>query len=155
MDMPLFVVAILFGLLWKRSTWQGAFAGYLAGALAGGLARFGAGYDFNTATFISAGAALLVCPMVSAFTRPEHPEKLESIWKMRYSSPEEEKRGDIYHIIPRSKRGKLFFFLLFLGLALFLGGIIMGSRGHPKAGLAAVTGMVIYFFSGLFRLRYD
>jgi solute:Na+ symporter, SSS family len=34
-DMPLFVVTIVYGLLWKRANWQGATAGFLAGALLG------------------------------------------------------------------------------------------------------------------------
>jgi SSS family solute:Na+ symporter len=36
-DMPLFVVTIVYGLLWKRANWQGATAGFLAGGLIGVL----------------------------------------------------------------------------------------------------------------------
>ena len=34
-DMPLFVITVIFGLLWKRTTWQGALAGFFAGGLVG------------------------------------------------------------------------------------------------------------------------
>jgi solute:Na+ symporter, SSS family len=34
-DMPLFVVTIIYGLMWKRANWQGASAGFLAGGAIG------------------------------------------------------------------------------------------------------------------------
>jgi SSS family solute:Na+ symporter len=155
MDMPLFVVAILYGLLWKRSTWQGAVAGYLAGAIAGSLAKFWGGYDFNSATFFSAGAALLVCPLVSWMCKPTDDHRIQTIWNMRSTSEEEMKSGHVYHIIPKSNGGKIFLGCLFVGLILFLSGVFMGSQGLEYASLVAVLGMVIYFFSGLIRLRFD
>lgn len=155
MDMPLFVVAILYGLLWKRSTWQGAVAGYLAGALAGSMAKFYGGCDFNSATFFSAGAALLVCPLVSWMSKPANDNRIQTIWNMRSTSEEEMKSGHIYHIIPKSIAGRIFLGCLFIGLILFLSGVFMGSQGLEYASLVAVLGMVIYFFSGLIRLRFD
>ncbi|MBW1791271.1 MAG: sodium:solute symporter family protein [Deltaproteobacteria bacterium] len=155
MDMPLFVVAILYGLLWKRSTWQGAIAGYLAGALTGAMARFVWGYDFNSATFFSAGAAVLICPIVSWMTKPESKEKIDAIWKMRSPSKEEISTGEVYHIIPRSSAGKLSLGSLLMGLLIFLGGIFLGSQGFPYASYVALAGMVIYFFSGLIRLKFQ
>ena len=155
MDMPLFVVAILYGLLWKRSTWQGAVAGYLAGALTGALARFVWGHDFNSATFFSAGAAVLICPIVSWMTKPEAKEKIDAIWKMRSASKEEISTGEVYHIIPRSSAGKLSLGSLLMGLLIFLSGIFLGSQGSPYASYVALVGMVIYFFSGLIRLKFQ
>ncbi len=43
MDMPLFVIAVPYGLLWERATWQGAIAGHLAGSAPGAVSRFGFG----------------------------------------------------------------------------------------------------------------
>jgi len=34
-DLPLFVIAIIYGLLWKRTTWQGAMAGFFVGGALG------------------------------------------------------------------------------------------------------------------------
>lgn len=34
-DLPLFVIAIVYGLLWKRTTWQGAMAGFFVGGAVG------------------------------------------------------------------------------------------------------------------------
>jgi SSS family solute:Na+ symporter len=154
MDMPLFIVAILYGLLWKRSTWQGAIAGYLSGALAGGLARFYLQFDINISTFCSAGAALIICPIVSLLSKPESDFKLASIWKMRKPSKEEIEKGEVYHIIPKSIGGKLTLGSLLLGLLLFLGGIFLGSQGNPSAAYLSLGGMVLYFFSGFLRLRF-
>jgi SSS family solute:Na+ symporter len=35
LDLPLFVVAIIYGLLWKRANWQGATAGFVLGGVVG------------------------------------------------------------------------------------------------------------------------
>ncbi|MBN1999880.1 sodium:solute symporter family protein [candidate division KSB1 bacterium] len=155
MDMPLFVVAIFYGLLWKRTTWQGAVAGYLAGALAGGLARFGAGLDNNTSTFFSAGAALLICPIVTWITSGVNSEKVGKIWAMKSASEEEKGLSVVYNIIPQSIGGRIFLFTLFGGLALFLTGIFISAMDWPHAGYYCVAGMVIYFLSGLARLKFD
>jgi SSS family solute:Na+ symporter len=40
LDMPLFVVTIVYGLLWRRANWQGAIAGFLAGGTVGVLTHF-------------------------------------------------------------------------------------------------------------------
>ncbi len=34
-DLPLFVITVIFGLMWKRTTWQGAMAGFFIGGAAG------------------------------------------------------------------------------------------------------------------------
>ena len=39
-DLPLFVIAIIYGLLWKRTTWQGAMAGFFAGGAVGIFSYF-------------------------------------------------------------------------------------------------------------------
>jgi SSS family solute:Na+ symporter len=155
MDMPLFVVAILYGLLWKRATWQGAIGGYLAGAFVGGLAKFLWGYDFNSATFFSAGATLLVCPIISWLSKPPPASKIQTVWKMKAISEEEFKAGSSYHIIPRSIPGRITLWSLLAGLLVFLSGIFMGSRGFDSASYVALIGMFIYFASGLLRLKFN
>ena len=39
-DMPLFVITVVFGLMWRRTTWQGALVGFFAGGLVGFGAYF-------------------------------------------------------------------------------------------------------------------
>ena len=155
MDMPLFVVAVLYGLLWRRTNWQGALAGYLGGALAGVISRFVCGFDVNITTFISAGAALIICPLVSLLT-PASPHKIERIRDAMQVSQEEIDSGTAYNIRPVSKRGRFSLFVLAVGLILFLSGIFLAPAGHHHAaGIIAITGMVIYFSGGLLRAYSD
>ncbi len=153
MDMPLFVVGIFYGLLWKRSTASGAIIGYLAGAVAGIIGQFVMNYDFNVTTFISAGAALVVTPLVSLLTRPESGDKIKIVWQAKQISQEEKDSGDIYHIVPQTRIGKLSLLIYLSGVILFIGGVISGSGGWPYASLIAVIGMIIYFAGGYLRVN--
>jgi len=40
LDMPLFVITILYGLMWKRANWQGAMAGFVGGGILGMFTYF-------------------------------------------------------------------------------------------------------------------
>jgi len=156
MDMPLFIIAVVYGLLWKRINWKGAISGYLAGALAGVLGQFIVGYDFNTTTFITAGVTLIFTPVVSLLSKDDSDNaKISSIWKARQISDEEIENDDIYNIIPKTFKGRLSLTVLFSGLLVFLTGVIMGSSGIPAASIIAVSGMAIYFAGGLFRAYTD
>ncbi len=151
MDMPLFVIAILYGLLWKRANWQGAIGGYIAGALAGILGEYFYHLDFNTTTFISAGAALIVTPIISLMTKNEESIKLSSVWKAKQISDEETENNDVYNIFPKTAKGKISLGIFFTGLVIFLAGILMGSRGMEAASIVSVIGMIVYFAGGLLR----
>ena len=155
MDMPLFIIAIVYGLLWKRATWQGAIGGYFAGAIAGAIVRFPMGMGVPPATFASAGAALLICPLVSILTARPSEEKIRNVFKAKVTSDEEIERGEVYHIIPVSLWGRLSLGVFGLGLILFLAGTIMGSQAIRMASLIAAIGMVIYFIGGYLRIRFD
>jgi SSS family solute:Na+ symporter len=153
MDMPLFIVGILYGLLWKRATSSGAIVGYLAGAIAGIIGKFFFMFDFNLTTFLSAGVALITLPIVSFFTKAEEKEKINHVWQARHSSEEEEKAGDIYNIIPKTRSGRLSFIVYFSGVLIFVTGVFSGSVGWPWASAVAVIGMVIYFLGGYLRVN--
>jgi SSS family solute:Na+ symporter len=154
MDMPLFVVAILFGLLWRRTNWQGAVAGYAAGAIAGVSARQFLGFDFTLTTFVSAGATLVVTPAVTFFFAPPEEPQVAPIWNARRPGSGEEAH-ERYNIIPVTPAGKLALGTIAAGLIIFLGGVFMGSAGLASASFVAVGGMVIYFFAGLWRAYTD
>jgi SSS family solute:Na+ symporter len=153
MDMPLFIVGILYGLLWKRATSTGAILGYLTGALAGVIGKFVYLFDFNLTTFLSAGAALLTVPIVSYLTKKEDKEKIEQIWNAKSGSDEEEAKGDVYNIMPKTKRGKMSFLVYLSGVVIFIAGVVSGSSRWPLASMIAVIGMVIYFLGGYLRVN--
>jgi solute:Na+ symporter, SSS family len=151
MDMPLFVVAIVYGLLWRRTNWLGAVAGYTSGAVAGVVGQFTLRMDFNTTTFITAGVALLVTPLASILSKPAESQGLHRVWESRTTSEEERLTGEEFHPLPRSPRGRFGLALLVVGFVVFLGGIFMGSQAIEMAGTVAVVGMILYFGGGLIR----
>ncbi len=151
MDMPLFVIAVIYGLLWKRINWQGAVGGYIAGAVSGVIGQFFYGLNFNVTTFITAGTALVITPVISLLTKEESNEKIDEIWRARTISDEEISSNNVYNIIPKTFKGKLSLAVFGSGLLLFLAGVFLGSTGSAAASYLAVIGMIIYFIGGLFR----
>ncbi len=151
MDMPLFIIAVVYGLLWKRVNWQGAIAGYICGAIAGIIGQYFFALNFNITTFISAGTALIVTPIISMITKDEQSFSLDQIWMARKTSDEEAKENNIYNIIPKTFAGKFSLGILFAGLLIFLAGVFAGSEGIEAASIISVTGMIIYFAGGLMR----
>jgi SSS family solute:Na+ symporter len=153
MDMPLFIVGILYGLLWKRATSTAAIVGYIAGAIAGIIGKFVYLFDFNLTTFLSAGVALITVPVISMLTRRGNAEKIDMVWAAKKGSKEEENAGDVYNIFPRTKRGKLSFVVYLSGVLIFIAGVVSGSTGWPMASAIAVIGMIIYFLGGYLRVN--
>jgi SSS family solute:Na+ symporter len=151
MDMPLFVIAVIYGLLWKRINWQGAVGGYIAGAISGIIGQFFFSLNFNLTTFITAGTALLVTPVISLITKEESNANIDEIWRARSFSDEEINSKNVYNILPTTLKGKLSIAVFGSGLVLFLIGIFIGSTGSPVASYIAIGGMIIYFIGGLLR----
>ncbi len=158
MDMPLFIVAIVYGLFWRRTTATAAFAGYLGGAFMGALSVF---YLFvhhpnrtTLATFLSAAAALVITPLVSLiFGKEEKPLAIKAAF---HPTPEEKASGRPFYLVPVSKKGQASLLVFFASLALFLIAIFLGGLGWSKlAAYLALSTMIIYFGSGLLRLAYD
>ena len=134
---------------------MGAIVGYLAGALAGVIGKFVYLFDFNLTTFLSAGVALITVPLISYFTKKENEEKLMQVWDARNGSAEEEAKGDVYNIFPKTKRGKMSFLVYISGVVIFVTGVISGSSGWPTASIIAVVGMLIYFLGGYLRVHHN
>ena len=151
MDMPLFVIAVIYGLLWKRINWQGAVGGYIAGAVSGIIGQFFYSLNFNVTTFITAGTALIITPIISLMTKEESNADIDAIWQARTISDEEIINNNVYNIIPKTLKGRLSLIVLVSGLVLFLIGVFMGSTGSQIASYLAVGGIIIYFIGGLFR----
>ncbi len=154
-DMPLFVIAIVYGLLWRRANEKGALWAYLIAAFVAGIARFGFGLSNNLTTFLSAGIALVVCPIASRLTEPLPSEKTEIIWNARKPSKEEIESGDEYNIMPKTFIGKLSMGIFLFGFLLFVAGTLLGMTGTWIASLIAFLGMLIYFIGGLMKFSLE
>lgn len=155
MDMPLFVIAVVYGLFWRRATWQGAIAGYLGGAIIGAILRFAFLVDISMVTFASGGVALVICPLISLLTRAEDKESIASVFKARKPDQEEIDSGESFNIIPVTKGGQVSLTILFIGLLLFFGGVFMGGQNLHFSSQVAVTGMIIFFAGGWLRTRFS
>ncbi len=158
MDMPLFVVAIIYGLFWKRANWQGAFGGYVAGTAAGLLVFLFGGHNFNLATFASAGVTLLACPIITLLTSPQDESKRLTIWNARKLMTENEDGGKIenpYRIIPLTLGGRLSLLVVAIGLLGYIAGAILGGYGQSIASAVAISSMMIFFAGGFSRLFFD
>ncbi|GAG77058.1 unnamed protein product, partial [marine sediment metagenome] len=155
MDMPLFIVAVVYGLFWKRCNWQGAIAGYFTGAVAGVFGEFVLQYNFNQNTFLTAAVALVVTPIVSSLTRRPDELKIAEVWQAKHVTEEEVKAGQVYNIIPVTTFGKASLVVLFVGLLTFVIGLVMGNYNTSVASCLAVTGMIVYFVGGLSRTMTD
>jgi SSS family solute:Na+ symporter len=179
-DMPLFVVAIVYGLLWRRTNWQGAVAGYALGALAGlGCYRFFKGdpdlsaYPFLTSLFgddpnwtvwaksfagiASTAAALVVTPLATVCFRRQPPRPaMENIFRAFTASgtDEDDGRGG-FGLLPVTARGKLSVVVLLGGFVVFLAGVSSAAGGFAYASQTAVAGMLAVFAGGLLRVYSD
>lgn len=152
LDTPLFVVAIIYGLLWKRANWQGAITGYFAGALVGVLVYLLGSQNFSLAILSSAGAALVVCPLISLLTPPQEEIKANTIWEAKQPVLEHSDDKDPFYIIPKSVTGKIAIFIAVSGLVLYLMGAMLGSTGAAISSYVAVGGMILVFIGGLTRI---
>jgi SSS family solute:Na+ symporter len=151
MDMPLFVIAVIYGLLWKRINWYGAVGGYIAGAISGIIGQFVYGLNFNVTTFITAGTALIITPIISLLTKEVSNSNIDAIWRARSVSDEELQSKNVYNILPKTAKGKISLAVFGAGLIIFLIGVFAGSTGTPAASYIAIGGMTIYFIGGLLR----
>ncbi|MBE7560723.1 sodium:solute symporter family protein [bacterium] len=161
MDLPMFVVIVIYGLLWKRATAAGAIAGYLAGMGFGLLVQvraylgawadkavdgiyrvysylpvLGEGVTADNAggwdtALIGMIVTAAVVPVVSLLTRQTRAKEVEEIWKHRAVSEEELETGEVFHIWPRTAAGRLWITVMLLGLGAFLVGSFMGK--YPSA----------------------
>jgi len=143
MDMPLFVIAIPFGLLWKRTTWQGAMSGYAAGSIAGALLKFGLGWEVAPVAIASGLVAALICPLVTLATA-----------KAGQAVPVLESKEEAKPAGPHPPARALGGWLLAFGFAVFLSGVLMGGRNASAASAISVAGMVVYLIGGLLMAKF-
>lgn len=147
LDMPLFVIAIVYGLLWKRANWQGAMAGYAAGAIVGAILRFGLHFDVAPVTLITGGVALLVCPIVSLMTASAEMQTTDSL------SLSAQFDDTVETTVSNKTMAMIGTWILGIGFLVFLGGILMGSQAAAHASGVAIGGMLIFFAGGSLRAK--
>lgn len=154
-DIPLFIVTIVFGLFWKRATWQGALAGFFGGGAAGISMYFLpipsiASQLRNIVPFVSAGVAILLTFVVSLLTSRNVKAASSKIWANFHQSDD---KDDDFHLIPVSTVGKIGLVLIFGGFAGFLAGVITAAAcGFAFAATVALGGMCVLFVGGLMRV---
>lgn len=155
MDMPLFVIAVLYG-LGRRAEPRGAMTAVLLGVAAGSAARFGFGLEFFGATLCSGAAALVGMPLGTwLFRGSPDPDKVADILLARAGVEDgEADRDGRFHVIPVSRAGRATLVVLFGALALFFAGVVAGGRGFAWAPWMTMGGMLLYFAAGSWRLRY-
>ena len=156
-DLPLFVVGIIYGLLWKRATPAGAIVGYVVGMVTGLLLQFHAYLGSTVTSFVdrifSAYAFIpilgedvtvanangwdiavigmivtaITVPIVSVFTRQSHPEQVQKIWQAKHISPEERDMSGEFNVWPLSRKGRVYIVIMLAGLIIFLSGFVLGK----------------------------
>jgi SSS family solute:Na+ symporter len=151
MDMPLFIIAIVYGLLWKGANWQGALTGYIVSSVVGAVGTFAYDLGFNTTTFMTAGICLVVTPFASLMGGKTDRTTVDRIWAARHPGEEEERMHEVYHLWPKSRGGKYALVLLATGFIVFFGGVVAGGQGYDAADTTAVAGMILFFAGGLWR----
>jgi len=150
LDMPLFVVAIVYGLLWKKATWQGAVVGYATGAITGAVLRFGFNFDVALVTILSGGVAFLACPVISLMTRASDTGQLESIFRLAdREGPPKSFVGEETSLATANTGT----WILATGFLIFLAGVFMGSQSFTYDSVVAIAGMLIYFAGGILRAK--
>lgn len=156
MDMPLFVIAVIYGFT-KWADHRGAMTALLLGVTAGTIATFGFGLQFAGATLVSGLTALLGMPLGHfVFKGKASGDKVLEFAKARKGTlyPESESDG-FYSLIPVSRGGRVTLGVFFAALAAFFAGIVFGGLGYSWGPALTIGAMTVYFLAGLWRLRYE
>ncbi len=155
MDMPLFVIAIVYGFT-KWADPRGAMTALLLGVAAGTIVTFGFGFEFAGATLVSGATALMGMPLGHlVFKGKAALEKVDDFILARRGSAQMESETDgLYSVIPVSRAGKTALSVYFAAMAAFFAGVIAGGMGQAWGPALTVGAMAVYFIAGLWRLRY-
>jgi SSS family solute:Na+ symporter len=178
-DMPIFVIAIVYGLLWRRTNWQGAVGGYVIGAVAGTACYlffkgdpdlsdyrivqvlFGDEVSWglwakSLAAIASTLAALIGTPAVTlCFKRAAPSPEMARVFDAFHSTADEDPGRAGFHLWPATPRGRAGVGLMAIGFLVFLAGVLSASVGFGYASQLAVGGMLIFFTGGLLRVYSD
>jgi SSS family solute:Na+ symporter len=182
LDMPLFVVTVIYGMAWTRTNWQGAVAGFIVGGLAGVTcyllidpALFHT-YILNPAKWLSASAGdwlagvhgnlaphqrdvRNLAPIVSSAAALVVTPLVSLLFapprRMPAPPPREANPGDDaddFHLVPESAFGKLGAITAVVALLVFLFAVIAAGWRWPAAPAVAVGAMITVILGGLLRV---
>lgn len=157
LDMPLFVVTVIYGMAWTRTNWQGAVAGFVGGGIAGVgcyllLNSNSAVHVTSLAPIVSSSAALIITPIASLmFARPgprraaaSHPDAADT------ATPREE--ADDFSLVPHSLVGRLGMATVIVAFVVFVAGVLSAAWSWPGASMVAVGAMLAVLLGGLVRV---
>jgi SSS family solute:Na+ symporter len=181
-DMPVFVITIIYGLFSRRTNWQGAIGGYIVGATAGLMCYryFSGNPDLSAYTVLSrylgndihwsvwaksiaalasTSGALIATPLVSmVFPKQKltsEGQRILDAFKAKTTDGRRETADSEIHLWPVSGKGKFGVGLMALGALSFLIGVLSGSVQFAFASQLAVGGMLVFFMGGLVRVYSD
>ncbi|HTL31141.1 MAG TPA: sodium:solute symporter family protein [Tepidisphaeraceae bacterium] len=177
LDMPLFIVTVVYGLTWRRINWQGAVAGFVGGGIAGVASYFilDTAHARISAPIIGATAALIITPIVALLFAHRHREESDQIWQkppargFEVMTPDQMQtvpagmgldavdavEEEAFHLVPRSAIGKVAMVVMLVGFLVFTVGILSAMKASPLASPLAVSGMLATLLGGLVRVYVD
>jgi SSS family solute:Na+ symporter len=162
LDMPLFIITIVYGLLWRRANWQGALAGFFVGGLGSvGCYLFyvwirhmslSAAIDpaKQIAPIVSSIVALIVTPIVSLLTTPAAAKESHLVLDTLHNAQLDEGDAHPFHLFPESFAGQAGAAAAIIGFVMFMIGVFV--HGHSAAAPLAIGGMLIVLAGGMVRV---
>jgi SSS family solute:Na+ symporter len=180
LDMPLFVVTVIYGMAWTRTNWQGAVAGFIAGGLAGvgcyllidpdlfyAYVQVPLGWISTAAAHwvgtINARLAHLqhdvrnLAPIVSSSTALVVTPLVSLLFRppAKLPDPPAAQPGDEvddFHLIPASFLGKVGAGMAIVAAVVFLFAVIAAAWSWRAASEIAVAAMLAVVLGGLLRV---
>jgi SSS family solute:Na+ symporter len=156
LDMPLFVVTVVYGLWWRRTNWQGALAGFLLGGIASGIcyAMYWDNIDHarQIAPIVSTLTALIVTPIVTLLTPPDRTDRAATMLSSIGRGNVDEGDADPFHLVPHSAIGKAGAIAVIVGFVLFITGVVCAPLSTATAGTLAVAGLLAVLIGGVVRV---
>jgi len=182
LDMPLFVVTVIYGMAWRRTNWQGAVAGFVAGGLGGvgcylmldpeffqsyvlAPARWLSGTAADWLAAVHANLAHLqrdprnLAPIISSVAALAVTPVVSLLFAPPHrmlappaAEPTPGEEADDFHLIPLSFLGRFGAATAVVALLVFLFAVIAAAWKWPPASSVAVGAMLAVVLGGLLRV---
>jgi Na+/proline symporter len=156
LDMPLFVVTVVYGLWWRRVNWQGALAGFLLGGVGSGVCYYlywnNIDYARQIAPIVSTLTALIVTPIVTLLTPADRTDRAAAMLNSIGRGDASEGDAEPFHLVPDSAIGKGGAIAVIVGFLMFLVGVLSAPVSTALAGALAVAGLIAVLIGGLTRV---
>lgn len=156
LDMPLFVVTVVYGLWWRRVNWQGALAGFLLGGVGSGVCYYlywnNIDYARQIAPIVSTLTALIVTPIVTLLTPADRTDRAAAMLNSIGRGDASEGDAEPFHLVPDSVIGKAGAIAVIVGFLMFLIGVLSAPVSTGLAGTLAVAGLIAVLVGGMTRV---